>query len=573
MIRKFGTGDLVFARIKGYPAWPARVTSSSSCVKYTVFFYGTFEEGSVKPEDMWPYNKKYLKTFGSPKSKKYKKSFEEALYQIQKTPEIAVQEGEDKDEFAEGDLVFARVKGSPVWPARVISKLTAGYSVFFYGTFEKGITHVNDMWPYSHKYLDRLGPLDEYNYKKSYNEALYQIQHCPDIAVQELSEEFLAGDLVFARVQGYPPWPARVTSVRCAGKYSAWVRPQYSVFLYGLCEVGKVYIEDLWPYTQIYLTRLRSGNSHKKWYSEGLYQIENTPEIATQRLDEEEDAVHDGDKIRVLEQNNGIDLIQDLTDIHLSDTFGGREDEEMSISEDEDVVIVEDLEDDATLNKINRNDVTIVVNQQDLATREQDVELNYEKIEKVEQNICRRHQICLNYPTVKMRCKLKAVETILQYEDSLLETEIKQELGDSTNISKMEAREKLLLKKSEQLEWLKTEQRLLDILCQIHKSLRSRGGDDLAKCVEMLKLMEEVDIKPLMVIKMPEVFTTVKMLVTGLGLPDLDITEEIVARGQRIRQRIVKLFSAEASFSSDEFDGILQVKVNDYKRRNEGESS
>ena len=36
------TGDLVFGKVKGYPPWPAKITSKNKS-KFNVCFYGTFE--------------------------------------------------------------------------------------------------------------------------------------------------------------------------------------------------------------------------------------------------------------------------------------------------------------------------------------------------------------------------------------------------------------------------------------------------------------------------------------------------------------------------------------------------
>eukprot|EP00088_Acartia_fossae_P008305 TRINITY_DN1395_c0_g1_i7.p1 TRINITY_DN1395_c0_g1~~TRINITY_DN1395_c0_g1_i7.p1 ORF type:complete len:465 (+),score=147.97 TRINITY_DN1395_c0_g1_i7:47-1441(+) len=83
---KFKPGDLVFAKVKGYPAWPAKVTSVSSN-KYKVFFYGTYEIATLKNEDIWFYTEERAEKFGSKYKKK--KGYPEGMYQIQNTPEIA----------------------------------------------------------------------------------------------------------------------------------------------------------------------------------------------------------------------------------------------------------------------------------------------------------------------------------------------------------------------------------------------------------------------------------------------------------------------------------------------------
>jgi hypothetical protein len=55
----FKVGDFVFARIKGYRPWPAKVIQMCSKQKYHVYFYGTAEVGkNVKNEDLSYYQEK-----------------------------------------------------------------------------------------------------------------------------------------------------------------------------------------------------------------------------------------------------------------------------------------------------------------------------------------------------------------------------------------------------------------------------------------------------------------------------------------------------------------------------------
>lgn len=91
---KYIPGDLVFAKVKGYPPWPARVTSVKSS-RYKVFFYGTFETATLKKEDIWPYNQENEDKFAAKNLKR--KGYSDGLDQIKNTPEIAPVEGEGMD--------------------------------------------------------------------------------------------------------------------------------------------------------------------------------------------------------------------------------------------------------------------------------------------------------------------------------------------------------------------------------------------------------------------------------------------------------------------------------------------
>ncbi|XP_052894645.1 hepatoma-derived growth factor-related protein 2-like isoform X2 [Anopheles moucheti] len=78
--KSFEVGDLVFAKVKGYPFWPAKITLIGKS-KDSVYFYGTGEIGNVKKGDMYPYESSKEK-FSTEKFMK-RKGFKEALMQIE----------------------------------------------------------------------------------------------------------------------------------------------------------------------------------------------------------------------------------------------------------------------------------------------------------------------------------------------------------------------------------------------------------------------------------------------------------------------------------------------------------
>ncbi|XP_047102597.1 PC4 and SFRS1-interacting protein-like [Schistocerca piceifrons] len=73
-VRTFTVGDRVFAKVKGYPPWPAYVVNEEKVaknkVKYHVIFYYTNENALCKPEDMYPYDL-YKDKYGKPTKKPY----------------------------------------------------------------------------------------------------------------------------------------------------------------------------------------------------------------------------------------------------------------------------------------------------------------------------------------------------------------------------------------------------------------------------------------------------------------------------------------------------------------------
>lgn len=83
MAPKFNPGAKVFAKVRGYPPWPARIEGCAdetpNKMKYHVYFYGTGETAVVKNQDVFDFVENKGK-FGSVKKHK---NFTEAMQQIE----------------------------------------------------------------------------------------------------------------------------------------------------------------------------------------------------------------------------------------------------------------------------------------------------------------------------------------------------------------------------------------------------------------------------------------------------------------------------------------------------------
>ncbi|XP_054154539.1 hepatoma-derived growth factor-related protein 3-like [Oppia nitens] len=96
--------------------------------------------------------------------------------------------------------------------------------------------------------------------------------------------KYAVGDLVFAKVIGYPPWPARIVAEPPPG-YT--VGPgKYPVFFFGTYESAVVAVQYLWPYLE---TRHKLGIRRRKrdmnYFNQGLDEIENNPNLTVRAVD------------------------------------------------------------------------------------------------------------------------------------------------------------------------------------------------------------------------------------------------------------------------------------------------
>lgn len=91
--------------------------------------------------------------------------------------------------FKEGDLVFAKIKGYKPWPGRILELKPGNKAmVFFFGTYDKGLVLIKDMWLYNEESKAKYAPANGKRPKK-FQQALEEIVDWPDMLPYEGKSE------------------------------------------------------------------------------------------------------------------------------------------------------------------------------------------------------------------------------------------------------------------------------------------------------------------------------------------------------------------------------------------------
>lgn len=101
MQQEYSAGDLIFAKVPGYPAWPARINKLPEGTvippgKFPIFFYGTHETAFLAPKDICPYEE-FKELFGKPLKRPW---FNVGLHELANNRYVLFDGHEDADKSA-----------------------------------------------------------------------------------------------------------------------------------------------------------------------------------------------------------------------------------------------------------------------------------------------------------------------------------------------------------------------------------------------------------------------------------------------------------------------------------------
>jgi len=331
--------------------------------------------------------------------------------------------------------------------------------------------------------------------------------------------KYISGDLVFAKVKGYPPWPARVTSVKSS---------RYKIFFYGTLETATLKKEDMWPYNQENEDKFAPKNLKRKWYSEGLDQIKNSPEIApvedeSMEISLDTSSMNNTDASVVIEENPKQKQTSEVASKEKADT----------VSSPKSTPKPTPITKATAALKTNNTPISSIPSENSTPASAHGSKRKATDIPTVNAPSGKRPSIDDSPAEHEMMSRrsgrvLKPNDNVIASTQPVSETEEDGDGPDADTPSmpkikklvKPEA-EKDMLKKDksfwkEKLEWIKIEEKVMDLNISIKTALHVERPSP-QDCITALVELGQLDIKPLMIKKQPDIVTTIRRLRKYVG--------------------------------------------------------
>ncbi|XP_076391848.1 JIL-1 anchoring and stabilizing protein isoform X8 [Megachile rotundata] len=386
----------------------------------------------------------------------------------------------------------------------------------------------------------------------------------------KLQKKFFAGDKVFAKVRGYPPWPAKVEKVIEPNSKNT----KYSVYFYGTGETAVCKVEELYTYTE---NKAKFGKPiRRKFFHEGLIQLEqelkNDRNKSANLSDLKEAGIGDGTRAG----DTGLNLpTVSAADSDLESGSLVIDEEEKKKSMKRKTLSATNNPDTPEVKKRRGKAKSLPTSssdtKHDTGAESQGEESPKEVVSRSGRKIKPKRFADFSSSEEtdntteknehgRGRPKIKIEDASDQATPSAMH---KKRAAMENDEKRLLAKDGALHRKTNKLRWLRIEAQLLQLDAQIKSNLGlDRANPD--KCLQAMDDMLLLPIDPLMLKKHPHIVETVKRLRRYIGnLADWKLSEEEEAifkqKAEQIRQKAEHIYNKfKAMFTIPEGQSFWQ---------------
>ncbi|XP_008215111.1 PC4 and SFRS1-interacting protein isoform X3 [Nasonia vitripennis] len=371
----------------------------------------------------------------------------------------------------------------------------------------------------------------------------------------KLPKRFSVGERVFAKVRGYPPWPAKIESITDPTSKQA----KYHVSFFGTKEIGTCKIEDLLVYADN--KDKLSKSVRRKYFHEGIQELE---EDLKKNPNPVSDSSKDSETSENVPENVGEDISDKDNEIAAPASTDGEADTGNLVIDEGDKkkamkrksYIPPGTPDvsDAKKKRGRKSMATILAEntpKQDTAHDSQDEDSEKKNVSRSGRKIKPKRfhdsdaEVTIESskiePTDRRRTKIKVEESNENQESPI--TPIKKRMSVE---NEKKAKDEAEIQKELKLKTLRTEAHITFLDTQIRSSLGLEQAN-VEECLEAMDQMLELQITPLMLKKHSHIVEAIKRLRRYVGnLTDWNYTEEETAafkqKADEIKKKAEKIY-------------------------------